>query len=144
MTMTREQVAALAVRLQNFAQGCRESMWQSRAETISLCDAAADALLAALDDLNAQPNVAVLWQEFRQQYEDKLVAAEAANAALTARNEALVGALEFYADETGWNQPPVQTREGLLSVEYESQASKVRKDRGKIARAAIRANAGEG
>ena len=34
----------LIERLRNFAQGCRGSMWQSRDETIRLCDEAATAL----------------------------------------------------------------------------------------------------
>lgn len=46
-------------------------------------------------------------------------------------------ALEFYADETAWNQPPIKTRAGLLGIEYENQASKVRWDRGRIARLAL-------
>lgn len=37
----------LIKRLRNFASDCRGSMWQSRDETIALCDAAADALEAA-------------------------------------------------------------------------------------------------
>jgi hypothetical protein len=49
----------------------------------------------------------------------------------------LLEALQFYADESAWNQPPIKTRAGLLGVEYENQASKVRWDRGRIARAAI-------
>jgi len=50
---------------------------------------------------------------------------------------ALVEALEFYADKSGWNQPPVKTRDGLISVEYENQASKIQSDRGKRATAAL-------
>lgn len=50
----------------------------------------------------------------------------------------LVEALEFYGDETAWNQPPVKTCEHeLLGPGYENQASKVRLDRGRIARAAL-------
>jgi hypothetical protein len=52
----------------------------------------------------------------------------------------LVEALEFYADESAWNQPPVKTvAHELLGPAYENQASKVRLDRGRIARAAIAA-----
>ena len=46
-------------------------------------------------------------------------------------------ALMFYADKDAWNQPPVHTREGLISIEYENKASKMQKDRGKLARAAL-------
>ena len=49
----------------------------------------------------------------------------------------LEAALEFYADKGGWNQPPVKTREGFISVEYENQASKIQRDRGTLARAAL-------
>lgn len=51
--------------------------------------------------------------------------------------ERLRKALEFYADESAWNQPPVKVRAGLLGDEYENQASKVRRDRGRIARQAL-------
>lgn len=63
---------------------------------------------------------------------------------LNARLAALQEALEFYANKEAWNQPPVQTREGLLSIEYENQASKVQSDRGKIARAALNMEAANG
>ena len=56
-----------------------------------------------------------------------------------AEYEALVEALEFYADKSGWNQPPVKTRDSLISVEYENQASKIQRDRGRIAVAALKA-----
>ena len=66
----------------------------------------------------------------------------AANAALAADNARLVqrldearGVIEFYADPAGWNQPPVRTIEGLVSIHYENQASKIQRDRGKAARA---------
>lgn len=59
------------------------------------------------------------------------------NDALEARIEALTEALAFYADRNGWNQPPVKTREGLLTVEYENHASKIQRDRGAKARAAL-------
>ena len=52
-------------------------------------------------------------------------------------NARLRAALEFYANPDAWNQPPVRTREGLFSVEYENEASKMQRDRGKIARAAL-------
>ncbi len=58
-------------------------------------------------------------------------------AAALEREAKLKAALEFYADKTPWNQPPVKTREGLFSVEYENTASMMQKDRGKIARAAL-------
>ncbi|MCX5581450.1 hypothetical protein [Kaistia terrae] len=54
-----------------------------------------------------------------------------------AENAGMLEALEFYGDETAWNQPPVKTHAGLLGIEYENQASKVQKDRGRLARAAI-------
>jgi hypothetical protein len=57
--------------------------------------------------------------------------------ALAARVERLEGALRFYADKEAWTQPPVRTRDGLLTVEYENQASKMQRDRGAIARAAL-------
>lgn len=49
-------------------------------------------------------------------------------------NARLRAALEFYANPDAWNQPPVRTREGLVSIEYENEASKMQRDRGKIAR----------
>lgn len=50
----------------------------------------------------------------------------------------LLEALQFYADETAWNQPPVKTvAHELFGRAYENQASKVRNDRGGVARAAI-------
>ena len=55
-----------------------------------------------------------------------------------AEYEALVEALEFYADKSGWNQPPVKTRDSLISVEYENQASKIQRYRGSIAVAALK------
>ena len=64
-------------------------------------------------------------------------AAEARIAALEAQVERMRGALEFYADKDAWSQPPVRTREGLISVEYENQASKVQRDRGDFARRVI-------
>jgi len=63
---------------------------------------------------------------------------------LNARIAALQEALEFYANKEAWSQPPVRTREGLLSIEYENQASKVQGDRGKIARAALNMEAANG
>ena len=39
-------VTVLVARLRMFAIGCRGSMWQSRDETIRLCDEAADAIEA--------------------------------------------------------------------------------------------------
>lgn len=52
--------------------------------------------------------------------------------------EELVEALQFYADESGWNQPPVKTvYHDILGPAYENQASKIRLDRGVIARAAL-------
>lgn len=56
------------------------------------------------------------------------------------RITALEEALEFYADQSAWTQPPVKTRDGILSVEYENQASKMQRDRGDIARAALAAS----
>ncbi len=56
------------------------------------------------------------------------------------RITALEEALEFYADQSAWTQPPVKTRDGLLSIEYENQASKMQRDRGDIARAALAAS----
>ena len=52
-------------------------------------------------------------------------------------NARLRAALEFYANPDAWNQPPVRTLEGLFTVEYENEASKIQRDRGKIARAAL-------
>ena len=66
-----------------------------------------------------------------------LDAAKAEIIRLTARVAELEGALGFYADKSGWNQPPVKTRDGLISVEYENQASKIQRDRGSIAHAAL-------
>ena len=60
--------------------------------------------------------------------------------AMNDRITALEEALEFYADQSAWTQPPVKTRDGLLSVEYENQASKMQRDRGDIARAALAAS----
>lgn len=60
------------------------------------------------------------------------------NARLIAAAPDLLEALAFYADETAWNQPPVKAiAHELLGPAYENQASKVRLDRGRIARAAI-------
>jgi hypothetical protein len=57
---------------------------------------------------------------------------------VTSMDDALIEALEFYADPEAWNQPPIKTiAHELLGTAYENQASKVRADRGKIARAAI-------
>lgn len=63
---------------------------------------------------------------------------EATIIAQAAELERLRAALEFYADKDGWTQPPVKTREGLISVEYENQASKIQRDRGKVAREALK------
>lgn len=53
-------------------------------------------------------------------------------------NAALRTALEFYADESAWNQPPVKTvAHEIFGKAYENQASKVRLDRGHVARAAL-------
>lgn len=61
-----------------------------------------------------------------------------------ARIAQLEGALEFYADESGWNQPPVQTvNHEIFGKAYQNQASKIQMDRGKIARQAL-TRAGEG
>lgn len=58
--------------------------------------------------------------------------------ALRAEVERLREALEFYADKEAWNQPPVKTvSHELLGPAYENAASRVRLDRGKIARAAL-------
>lgn len=59
--------------------------------------------------------------------------------ALRAQVETLREALEFYADKSAWNQPPVKTSEGLLGIEYENQASLMQRDRGAKARAALSA-----
>lgn len=60
------------------------------------------------------------------------------------REKLLVEALEFYADPEAWNQPPVKTiAHELFGPAYENQASKVRLDRGKIARAALSQTAPE-
>lgn len=54
-------------------------------------------------------------------------------------------ALAFYADETAWNQPPIKTvHHELLGPAYENSASKVRWDRGKIARSALSTIEGHG
>jgi hypothetical protein len=66
---------------------------------------------------------------------DILAQTLAANAALVKRLEEARGVIEFYADAAGWNHPPVRTIDGLVSVEYENQASKIQRDRGKSARA---------
>jgi len=57
---------------------------------------------------------------------------------LIERVRELEAALEFYADESAWNQPPVRTVESPIGVAYENQASKVQRDRGRIARAALK------
>jgi hypothetical protein len=50
----------------------------------------------------------------------------------------LVEALRFYADPDAWNQPPIKTvHHELLGPAYENAASKVRLDRGNIARKAL-------
>ncbi len=67
----------------------------------------------------------------------ELATLRASEAAALERAEKAETALQFYADKSGWNQPPVKTREGLLSVEYENQASKIQRDRGAIARQAL-------
>ena len=46
-------------------------------------------------------------------------------------------ALEFYGDQKAWNQPPVKVLDGMFGPAYENSASKIRNDRGKIARAAL-------
>lgn len=57
---------------------------------------------------------------------------------LRAEVERMREALEFYADKEAWNQPPVKTvSHELLGPAYENAASRVRLDRGKIARAAL-------
>ncbi len=68
-------------------------------------------------------------------------AAKDATDKLRAEVEKLRAALEFYADKEAWSQPPVKTYEGLFTVEYENAASKVRQDRGRIARAALEGGA---
>ena len=66
---------------------------------------------------------------------------EAALAAMEAGEPLLIEAreaLEFYANREAWNQPPVKTiAHELLGPAYENQSSKVRNDRGNIARAAL-------
>jgi hypothetical protein len=57
---------------------------------------------------------------------------------LEAENKRLREGLAFYANPDAWNHPPVKTRNGLISVEYENEASQLQKDRGKIARAALK------
>lgn len=47
-------------------------------------------------------------------------------------------ALEFYADPETWSQPPVKTRQGMLTTEYENKASQLQSDRGKRAREALK------
>ena len=54
--------------------------------------------------------------------------------------DALRDALEFYADKSAWNQPPVQTVQSELGVAYQNKASQMQKDRGAKARAALTAN----
>ena len=49
----------------------------------------------------------------------------------------LVEALDFYADKSAWNQPPVQTVESVVGVAYQNKASQMQKDRGVKARAAL-------
>lgn len=50
-------------------------------------------------------------------------------------NARLVEGLRFYADESAWNAPPVQTvNHEIFGRAYQNQASKVRLDRGKHAR----------
>lgn len=64
--------------------------------------------------------------------------AAAAISRLEREKVALVEALQFYADESGWNQPPVKTiAHELLGPAYENQASKIQWDRGRIAREAL-------
>ena len=46
-------------------------------------------------------------------------------------------ALEFYGDQEAWNQPPVKVLDSMFGPAYENSASKIRNDRGKIARAAL-------
>lgn len=66
-----------------------------------------------------------------------LATLRASEAAAMDRVTRLEAALQFYADTSGWNQPPVKTREGLFSIEYENQASKIQRDRGSVARQAL-------
>lgn len=82
--------------------------------------------------------------EFLAEPADMLTTLAAENATLRASEAAamdrvtrLEAALQFYADTSGWNQPPVKTREGLFSIEYENQASKIQRDRGSVARQAL-------
>ena len=42
--------------------------------------------------------------------------------------------LSFYADPKAWNQPPLKTRQGMFTTEYENEASKMQADRGRRAR----------
>jgi hypothetical protein len=70
---------------------------------------------------------------------DEIETATATITALEAEVGRLREALELYADESGWNQPPVKTvAHEIFGVAYESQSSKVRTDRGRIARTALK------
>ncbi len=57
---------------------------------------------------------------------------------LEAENKRMREGLAFYANPDAWNQPPIKTRNGLISVEYENEASQLQKDRGNVARAALK------
>lgn len=57
---------------------------------------------------------------------------------VTEANGLLIEALQFYAAESGWNEPPIKTvKHEIFGEAYENQASKVRLDRGRIARDAL-------
>ena len=85
----------------------------------------------------AAENVARLAMDASQRKETELATLRASEAAALERVTRMEAALQFYSDISGWNQPQVKTRDGLISVEYENQASKIQRDRGKIARAAL-------
>lgn len=92
------------------------------------------ALLVALDDLDAARDKRDIWADRCLNETSLRLAAEAANTALTARNEALVGALDA---------APIPSKFGAGLGEYIRLCEEIYRWRDE-ARAAIRANAGEG
>ena len=113
----------LVERLRAFAAGCRGSMWQSRDETIALCDEAADEITALrarlaevekerdeLEGANILNRTAIRLQKARA------VRAEAALA--TARRDALEEAatLTVAIEGIGHCQMPVRWRDAIRAL----------------------------
>ena len=129
MIKAADMLTALATHLAERDAECREAVMQSLA-SMGQAQEAHEAQVEAEAELarvTAQRDALVKIDVARDgEHRDAL-----------ARIAALTEALAFYADKTCWNQPPVKTRDGLISVEYENQASKMQRDRGTIARAAL-------